>query len=51
LKYGQDWKKIAEQIGLKTGKEALLEFLRIKTPELYGSDRFLEMHAQTLGES
>lgn len=38
-------------MGLQTGKEALIEFLRIKTPELYGSDLYLEMHAQNIAKS
>ena len=29
MKHGDDWKLIAEEMKLKNGKEAILEFLRI----------------------
>ena len=33
-------------MGLKSGKEALVEFLRIKTPELYSDNKFLQVAAE-----
>jgi hypothetical protein len=32
-------------MGLKDEKEALTEFMRIKTPEIFASDKYLEEHA------
>jgi hypothetical protein len=32
-------------MGLRDEKEALIEFLRIKTPEIFASDKYLEEHA------
>ncbi len=29
MKYGDDWKQIAEEIGFKNKREAILEFLRV----------------------
>jgi len=35
LQHGPDWKKIAQILHLKNGKEAIFEFLKIKTPDLF----------------
>jgi hypothetical protein len=51
LEHGQDWKKIADEVGIRSSKDALIEFARIKTPELYGSDQYLELHAKTLDKT
>ena len=48
LEHGQDWSKIASQSGLKSSKEAFLEFMRIQAPELFSSDKHLEMFASRL---
>jgi hypothetical protein len=32
-------------MGLRDEKEALTEFMRIKTPEIFASDKYLEEHA------
>jgi hypothetical protein len=29
MKYGDDWKRITDEMGLKNKKESILEFLRI----------------------
>jgi len=29
MKYGDDWRRIAEEMGLKNKKEAILEFIRV----------------------
>lgn len=50
IEFGQDWKKISEQMGMKQSKEALIEFLRIKTPELYSSNKYLEVHAERIAK-
>ena len=42
LELGQDWKKVAEKMGLKNQKEALLEFMRIKTPEICQPNLYLQ---------
>jgi hypothetical protein len=34
-RFGPDWKKIASMLSLKNGKEAIFEFLKIKTPDLF----------------
>lgn len=35
---------------MKSGKEALVEFLRIKTPELYADNKFLQVAAEKIAE-
>lgn len=51
LEHGQDWGKIANEAGLKSAKEAFLEFMRIQAPELYSTDKHLEIFAQRLDQS
>ena len=41
MKYGDDWKRIAEEMKLKSRREAILEFLRIPTVELEKNSEFL----------
>lgn len=38
-------------MNMKSGKEALIEFLRIKTPEMYSSNKYLEVYAERLAEA
>ena len=38
-------------MGFKSGKEALVEFLRIKTPEIYSCNKYLEVHAERLAKA
>lgn len=42
MKYGDDWKRIAEEMKLKSKREAILEFLRIPTVELEKNSEFLQ---------
>lgn len=34
LKYGDDWKKISEELEMKSKREAILEFLRTNLDEV-----------------
>ena len=42
MKYGDDWKKISEEMKLKSKKEAILEFLRIPSVNVDKDSRFLQ---------
>lgn len=41
MKYGDDWKKVADEMNMKSKKEAILEFLRIPNIKLEKDSVFL----------
>ena len=38
MKYGDDWKRVADEIGIKNKKEVILEFLRVPISEHRSED-------------
>jgi hypothetical protein len=38
MKHGDDWKVIADEVGLKSRKEAILEFLRLPVDSDFNND-------------
>lgn len=47
LEHGLDWKKISGEMELKTEKEAFVEFMRIKTPEVCQPNLYLHKENKT----
>lgn len=38
MKYGDDWKRIGQEMGLKNKREVILEFLRAPIEDVKGDD-------------
>ena len=52
LQHGVDaWKKIAEEINLKSAKEAIFEFLRIEDKTVLEAKKYLLEHAKDLNDA
>lgn len=46
MKYGDDWKKIADEMGFKNKREAILEFIRAPIDELRSEGhQYVNSHA------
>ncbi len=47
MEHGDDWKKVAQSMGFKTKKEAILEFLRVKPDHEFGTNYLLNHTSAT----